>query len=66
MPEVIYNNGKFHVVWTDCCTNYDVLYSYSENNGATWSEQLAISGSKTQYSYQASLAAHEDTLHVVR
>ena len=65
MPEVIYNNGKFHVVWTDCCTNYDVLYSYSENNGATWSEQLAISGSKSQYSYQATLAAHEDTLHVV-
>ena len=65
MPEVAYNNGKFHIVWTDCCTNYDVLYSYSENNGATWSEQLTISGSKSQYAYQAAIAAYEDTLNVV-
>ena len=65
MPEIVYNNGKYHVVWSDCCLNYDILYSFTDNGGETWSKQKALTGPKSEFSYTPTIAAYEDNLYTV-
>ena len=37
MPEIVFNGGKFHLVWTTTATGESVQYT-SSDDGTDWSD----------------------------
>ncbi len=64
LPEIVYNQGKYHVVWQGSVGGWEIQYSYTSDGGETWSNQKSLNGDKSDSFGQASIAAHEDTLYV--
>jgi len=62
------NNGVIHVVWssgTFGSNNWQIMYSKSENNGETWSEDYDVSQNDTLWMSQPHIANDsENNLYV--
>ena len=64
MPEILYNEGKFHLVWTDQTYLESVYYS-STSNGASWSDSVFINDAASySYSYSPVITADGSKLFV--
>ena len=63
MPELIFNAGKFHMVWTSTATGESVQYSSSED-GSEWSDAIFINTDTSRTSYNPVISADESNLYV--
>ncbi|MBE27596.1 MAG: hypothetical protein CMB06_00585, partial [Euryarchaeota archaeon] len=64
MPEILYNEGKFHLVWSDN-TYLESVYYTSSSNGASWLDSIFINPEDAySYSYSPVITADGSKLFV--
>ena len=63
MPEIIHNEGKFHVIWSNTASGQSVQYTSSED-GFDWSDTVYINtGGKSGTSYTPVISADGPKLY---
>ena len=64
MPELLYNQGKFHLVWSDSTYGESLYYTYS-SDGSSWADLIYLNeGTTAYYSYTPVISAEGSNLYV--
>ena len=63
MPEMIFDEGKFHLVWTSTATGESVQYTHS-TDGINWDDTRFINTDNSRTSYSPVISADGSKLYV--